>query len=144
MAKERPYDEATGDEICARLASSEKGLNSICKEIGIAPSTVYKWLALNKSFAEQYARAREIQADYMAESILDIADDSSNDTIITEDGEMPNKEWMNRSRLRVDTRKWLMSKLHAKKYGDKLDLNVTEIPAPIIELSPDGEAETKP
>ena len=60
----------------------------------------------------------------MSDEILAIADDSTNDamTITRRDGsesEVADNEWINRSRLRVDTRKWLMSKLAPKKYGDK-------------------------
>ncbi len=58
----------------------------------------------------------------LAEEILEIADDGSNDTYETEDGhEKVNTDVINRSRLRVDTRKWLMSKLAPKKYGDKVE-----------------------
>jgi hypothetical protein len=55
-----------------------------------------------------------------AEDIVHISDESKHDTIETEDGEHPNHEWINRSRLRVDTRKWLLSKLLPKQYGDKV------------------------
>ena len=82
-----------------------------------------RWLDEKKDFQEQYARARQRQAEYWAEQIVDIADDSSADTITNERGtEVANSEWINRSRLRVDTRKWLMSKLLPKKYGDKIDV----------------------
>lgn len=62
----------------------------------------------------------------MAEDILDIADDGSNDLMTIQKGsvtyEVENKEVTNRSRLRVDTRKWLMSKMKPKKYGEKMDV----------------------
>jgi hypothetical protein len=83
-------------------------------------STVMRWLAQNEAFRDQYARARESQADHLAEEILQIADDGSNDTYQTENGEAVNHDVIARSRLRVDTRKWLASKLAPKKYGDKV------------------------
>ncbi len=84
-------------------------------------ATVFNWLSREKSFLEQYMRAREAQMEVMAQEIIDIADDGRNDTYTDEDGnEHTNQDVINRSRLRVDTRKWLMSKLAPKKYGDKI------------------------
>lgn len=101
-----------------------------------AVRTVLYWLAEAgkpdakeelKTFLHQYAHAREAQADFMAEEIIEIADDGSNDymTVVKGDQEynIENKEVTNRSKLRVDARKWVASKLKPKKYGDKIDLN---------------------
>lgn len=86
-------------------------------------TTVMRWLGEESAadFREQYARARELQADKLAEEILAIADDGSNDTYKDEDG-LPrvDHDHIARSRLRVDSRKWLAGKLAPKKYGDKL------------------------
>ena len=62
----------------------------------------------------------------MAEEILEISDDSSQDTYLTEQGAKADNEWINRSRLRVDTRKWLLSKCLHKVYGDRSQLAVTD------------------
>ncbi len=76
----------------------------------------------------------------MAEDILDIADDGSNDFMTITKGdktyEVENKEVTNRSRLRVDTRKWIMSKMKPKKYGDKLDMttNGKDLPTPLLQV----------
>ena len=137
MDQGRPtkYTKELADKICDRIANSEKGLRAIAKEFDIATSTIMKWLNEESYFSEQYTHAKELQADYMVESMLDIADETSNDTIITETGERQNSEWINRSRLRVDTRKWIVSKLMPKKYGDKVDVttNGKDINIPIIE-----------
>ena len=96
-----------------------------------AMSTIFKWLNDYKEFSEQYARAKEAQADAFAEEILDIADDGTNDwvEIHGRDGEntgwRENGEAIRRSVLRVDARKWLMGKLKPKKYGDKVQAEVT-------------------
>lgn len=120
------YTEELGIEICEKIATSSKGLHRLCKENDSFPSvpTIMRWLLDGKhqSFCNQYTRAREEQAEFMAEEMLDIADDSSRDTIHTEEGDYQNVEFINRSRLRVDTRKWLASKLKPKKYGDKVDI----------------------
>lgn len=117
------FDQTIADAIVADIAETTIGLAKLCKKHHISTITLYAWLNDNKDFAKQYARGKEIQNDLIAEEIKDIADDTSNDTIETEKGEIPNNEWINRSRLRVDSRKWLLSKLQPKKYGDKLDVN---------------------
>lgn len=131
MAKKgRPtkYTDLIAKEICARLARGES-LNTICQlEQMPDKSTVYDWLHEGRGdFPNKYALAREKQMEHWAEECLEIADETSNDTIIKtgkngEEYESQNSEWINRSRLRVDTRKWLMSKLAPKKYGDKQTL----------------------
>jgi len=87
-----------------------------------------RWLAdeNHQAFCDQYVRAREAQADRLAEEILEIADDGSNDTYTDENGnERTNQEVVARSRLRVDARKWLASKMAPKKYGDKIQQEVS-------------------
>lgn len=89
-------------------------------------ATVFKWLRVHPEFVEQYARAKEEQADALAEELLDIADDGSNDWMErrnSDDGATGwqlNGEHIQRSRLRVDTRKWIASKLKPKKYGERI------------------------
>jgi hypothetical protein len=70
--------------------------------------------------------ARELQADCLAEEILEIADDGRNDWTKREDGsDAVNAEVVQRSRLRVDARKWLLAKLQPKKYDDRIAQEVT-------------------
>ncbi len=68
-------------------------------------------------------RAREMQADALFDQILAIADDGSNDTQKTDDGKViVDHDHIQRSRLRIDARKWMASKLAPKKYGDKVQM----------------------
>jgi hypothetical protein len=123
------YSEDIAARICAELVEG-KSLRFICGADDMpSASTVFKWLSIFPVFAEQYARAREAQMEAMADEIVDIADDGTNDYAkkTRPDGseyEAFDAEHVQRSKLRVDTRKWLMSKLAPKKYGEKLDLNV--------------------
>lgn len=112
------------DAICERLIGGES-LRTICGDDAMpAASSVFKWLRQHPDFAEQYARAREAQADALVEDIIEIADDGRSDFRVDGQGnERVDAEHIQRSRLRVDTRKWLMAKLAPKKYGDKIDLN---------------------
>lgn len=133
---EFPYTQEIANEICLMIATSNKGIHSISKMKGM-PSYPVVWGWLNdttKDFSILYARAKKEQQEFLAEEIIDISDDSSGDILHTEKGEIENKEFVSRSRLKVDTRKWLMSKLAPKKYGDKLDVttNGENINAPII------------
>ena len=112
--------------ICARLAKGDS-LRSICNTEGMpARSTVVDWIINDKEgFSAQYARARDVGLDEMADELFDIADDSTQDTIMDDNGnERTNSEVVARSRLRVDTRKWYLSKLAPKKYGDKITQEV--------------------
>jgi hypothetical protein len=72
-------------------------------------------------FREKYEIARMLQAEFWSHEILEIADDSTGDFIINEHGDrVVDHENINRARLRVDTRKWLLSKLLPKRYGDRV------------------------
>lgn len=123
------FSKAIAARICQRIASGES-LRQICRDKKMpAQSTVYLWLLdeEHKSFSEQYAKARELQADYLFDEMLEIADDGQNDWMEREVGEgrtirLPDHEHINRSRLRVDTRKFYISKVLPKKYGEKIDV----------------------
>ena len=92
-------------------------------------TTVFSWLRKYPEFLKQYETAKEESADLHAEDILDIADDGSNDWMEVNDkdnvGYRANGEHIQRSRLRVDARKWVASKLKPKKYGDKVQTELT-------------------
>lgn len=134
MARPSDYSPAIGIVICARMVEGES-LRSICRDPDMpSTSAVFRWLAANAPFRDQYARAMDTRADAMAEQILEISDDDSDDVLIDpESGNMRmNSEFVARSRLRVDTRKWLMARMAPKKYGDKI---TTELMGK-VELSP--------
>ena len=120
MAYSNEKQEEIFDFICQRIEEGES-LRKILKDSDMPSSrTFFKWIHNDELKVKQYALALEYRADVMFEEILDIADDKSNDTLINDEGvERPNSEWINRSRLRVDARKWMLSKMLPKKYGDK-------------------------
>ncbi len=127
MPKPSRYTLKLADEICERLAEGES-LRRICSvEEMPNKATVFRWLSQHKAFRDQYARAREAQADSLADEILDIADEADNDSYIDDNGNVrTNHEVVARSKLRVDARKWIAAKLKPKVYGDKPDLDETE------------------
>ena len=117
------YSEAVAQIICDRIASGES-VRSISRSSGMPHEvTIYRWVADDREgFRARYTRAREAQAERMADEILEIADDGSNDWMEFEGKTLVNHEYINRSRLRVDSRKWLMARLAPKKWGEKLDV----------------------
>lgn len=113
------FEQDKANRICERLAKGES-LRKAAEAEDTAHSTVLLWVKEHKDFADQYARAREIGYQLLADEIVEISDDGSNDTYQTENGPATNHDVIARSRLRVDTRKWMLSKMLPKVYGDKL------------------------
>lgn len=126
MGRPTIYNEQIAEEICTAIATSSIGLKRLCDMHDHWPDkqSIYNWLYKYPNFFDQYIKAKEAQMLIYAEETIEIADDKSHDVIIREgkDGEtyeVANNEFINRSRLRVDTRKWHISKLMPKIYGDK-------------------------
>lgn len=131
MARPNEYDEAIFSELLNRLSSGET-LSGICSEDKYPDaSTIRRWVVDDlHSCSARYTRAREEQIHAMIDETISISDDTSRDTIEKElpSGqtiEIANTEWIQRSRLRVDTRKWLASKIVPKIYGEKIQQEVT-------------------
>jgi len=101
-------------------------LRSMCREEGMPGyQTIYNWINDDPEISGRIARAREAGYDAIADQIIEIIDESHNDTIVNEDGtERTNTEVVARSRLRAEIRLKLLAKWSPKKYGDKVDLNV--------------------
>ena len=133
------YTQEIADEICDRMMNGES-LRSICELDGMPTrAAVFRWLAKADqdgadpemvAFRDQYARARQEQADAIFDDCLRIADDATNDYMENMDGGGAvgyklNGEHIQRSRLRIDTRKWMAGKLRPKKYGEKITQEVT-------------------
>lgn len=129
MAAVSPFagrEQEVFDAVCDDIACERKALGEILKKHALSPSTFFRWMAASPSMQENYARAKEVQAELMVEDILAIADDGRNDTFLDDKGNVrTDAEVVNRSRLRVDSRKWLASKLLPKKYGDRSEVDLT-------------------
>ncbi|HEZ0613234.1 TPA: hypothetical protein WGQ07_000402 [Neisseria meningitidis] len=107
------FSQDLAENICEQIAHG-KSLRAICAEDDMpSATTVFKWLNENQDFSEQYARARDRQADHYFEEIVEIADSVEADSAAVA-----------KARLQVDARKWTLSKLAPKKYGEKTELDV--------------------
>ena len=127
------YTKELASKVCAEIVQG-RSLRTIGSMEGMpSVSCIFTWFDKYPEFKEQYARAKEEQADAFAEEILDISDDGTNDWMENFDKEgnaigwKVNGESIQRSKLRVDSRKWLMSKFKVKKYGDSQTINSQEL-----------------
>lgn len=144
------YSIELADRICKEIASQPFGLQHICDTNEDFPvtSTVYEWLIKYPDFSENYTRAREQQADLLADEIIQIADtpQEGTKTKSTAAGvEVVIGDMIEHRRLQVDARKWKASKLAPKKYGDKVDVTSNgEAVAPfILQVTSDQEEKIK-
>lgn len=122
------YTPELADAICEHIAQG-KSLREIGAMDGMPDkATILRWCAKNETFRDQYARAKEDYAEFIAEEILEISDNAINDWMEANGdndiGYKLNGEHVQRSRLRVDSRKWLAGKLKPKKYGDRMNYDV--------------------
>ena len=114
------FTQEKADAVCALLAEGQS-LRKAAAACSVSASHVLDWCDTNAEFGEQYARARARGYQQLADEILEISDDSSGDIIATEHGEKVDSEFVARSRLRVDSRKWMLAKMLPKVYGDKVE-----------------------
>lgn len=114
--RQSTFTQQIADEICERLAAGES-LRAICRDEHMPPdSTVREWVIYDTNgFAAQYTRARDSGLDVLAEQVLEISDEAPNtlDNGGKDSGDIAHK------RLRFDARRWYLSKLAPKRYGDR-------------------------
>ncbi len=132
MGRPSDYSQELGDRICNEL-SEGISLRTVClAEDMPSKTTVFRWLRENKEFRNQYATAKDESADALFEETIDIADGSVDEA--KQADPKASGAVVNAIRLKVDTRKWMMSKMKPKKYGDKLDMttNGKDLPVPLL------------
>lgn len=132
MGRPSAYTPELGQAICEALSTTPRGLDFICQANDAFPSaaTVHRWLAADPVFCESYLRARERQADLIFDECLEIADDASGDVKTVgregEEREVCDSEFVQRAKLRIDTRMRMAGKLAPKKYGDRQTVEHTD------------------
>lgn len=131
MARPTDYNQEVADAICERISDGES-LRAICREESMpSKASVFRWLGIHKEFSDQYAKAKEEQAELFADEIVNIVDTAANPLLV--DGiplldsngnpvMVTDTASINHARLKMDARKWVASKLKPKKYGDKLGI----------------------
>ncbi|WP_373693904.1 hypothetical protein [Parafrankia sp. BMG5.11] len=121
----RPYDPLLASEVCEARAMSDHGL---CKTLAARPdlpswSTVTRWMREVPAFDEAMTRARDLWLERKADGLCDLAGEARAASTSHE---------VQAIKLAVDTRKWMLSKLMAPVYGDRLDVTSKggALPAP--------------
>ena len=131
MAKGK-FTQELFESICKDIATSSKGLKDVCENHGVSSVAFYAWIQNDSQLLNTYTRAREEQADLLADEIIKLADDKTGDTQVGEFGDVGNAANIARSRLQVEARKWIAAKLKPKKYGDKVEVesnvNIQSLP----------------
>lgn len=149
------YNLAVAKEICNRMSEGESLLKIVRDESMPAYRTVMEWVVDKPEFREMYSAARDRQADYYADQCIEIADDGTNDTYEAEDGSKKiAHDHIQRSRLRVDARKWKAAQMAPKKWGQQqvqhtgdgggplqivVNVITKALPAPVIGISAETE-----
>ena len=147
MGRPSDYTVEIATQICERIADGES-LRKICRDESMpSKGTIMRWLEASGAFQDQYARAREMQADTLADEIIEIADtiEIGVTTETTENGvKTVRGDMVQHRRLRVESRKWYAGKVAAKKYGERLALSNPEGgPVQIEKVLGADEAATK-
>ena len=113
--------------VCDRISKGES-LRAVCRDPEMpAKATVLRWLREMPDLRDQYAAARDDLMEYWASDIIEIADDGTLDTMAGlnkygDEVQVPNHANVQRDRLRIDARKWLLARLKPKVYGDRVDV----------------------
>ena len=124
MGRPSSFTQHIADLICVRIAEGES-LRKICEDDEMPERvTIYRWLAADPDFCNQYTRAREDQADTLADEIIAIADEQPEVIAVLDrhgaliEHKLDNAflQWQ---KNRIDARKWTAMKLKPKKYGDR-------------------------
>ena len=138
------------DRICDLTATRCTGIQRLCAEFDDLPDpqTIYRWLNSFPSFREEYARAKDSQMQVLADEIVDLADQDRicEKVTIKADGsrETVTLDQVDRTKLQIDSRKWLLSKLAPRKYGDKVQQEVSgpdgaPLPAIMVQFVKTGD-----
>lgn len=123
------YTQEKAEDLCVWLANG-KTLNKWCELQGVNASTVWRWQQAHPEFRNAIARAREAQAFYWANQIIELSDDSEDDYMEVPVGDPEkgrtktvfDREHYERVRLRIQTRQWLMARYSPELFGDRVEV----------------------
>ncbi len=129
------------DDICELISNGMSAVKA-CREKSIQPSVYFDWLSKMEQYARAHAKAMECRSEILFDEIIDIAEESNADVYMDDNGNVKtNGEVVQRSKLKIDARKWMLGKMMPKKYGDKLDVTTggESMKAPVIVVKTEDE-----
>ena len=140
------YNFKIAEKLCLLIATTSQGLEHICRQNRDLPRqpTIYRWLSAHPEFRERYALAREQQAQILFDQIVEIADTPKEGAVVITRGDRREErvgDMTEHRRLQIDARKWVLSKLLPKKYGDRIEF--TESEDPLVQLLDEMRKESK-
>jgi len=127
MAYSQEKKDECFDWIISEIESGKSLISTLNTNGMPSTSTFYIWLETEVEKSKRYACACEVRELLILDEIISIADSQENDAIETDSGIITNHNAINRNRLQIDSRKWMLGKLNPKKYGDKVDTTNTNI-----------------
>ena len=116
----REYHAAIRRQLCAMVADGMTR-SSACKALGINTSQVTTWIKKNEEFAAEWRQARDAQITILADELLEIADAPMKDVVDVA-----------RAKLRIDTRKWLLARWKPREYGDRAQVDLTQVQGVVL------------
>jgi hypothetical protein len=120
MAYSKQQIDDTFDEILREIEQGNSLISILRRKEFPSTATFYQWLEADEEKTKRYVRACELRADVIFEQIIEIADHSDEDhTPFT------GSNIVQRDRLKIDARKWIVAKLHPKKYSDRVYQDIT-------------------
>lgn len=129
------------DELCKRIEQGDSVRRALSYDDLPDRNTFYRWFDEFEPLRDQYARACEVREDKFFDDILEISDTDNADITINEGMAVVDGQAIQRSKLRIDTRKWMLSKMNPKKYGDRIQQDISgelKSEVVIIELPDNG------
>lgn len=127
--KGRPtvYSEKKVKEILELVSEGIALWKIVCRVDMPSRTTFYDWMLENPDLRDKYETAKNLATDKFAEEIIDIADDDSGDYIEAADGRIViNTNKVRRDELKIKARQWMASKIQPKKYGDRIQQEITQ------------------
>lgn len=141
MAYSQEKKDESFDWIISEIESGKSLISALNTNGMPSTSTFYIWLEEDANKSKRYARACEVRELLILDEIISIADSQSNDVIETDNGQITNHNAIQRNKLQIEARQWMLGKLNPNKYGNKVDVTTggEKIPQVTIFQLPDND-----
>lgn len=118
-------DKTKAEQVIDLIGTEALSIRKACERLDYKPSTFLLHVE-TEGLSERYARAREVRADMIFDDLMQIADEPIGLTVDEDGNTRLDSGWQQHKKQRIDTRKWMLAKMNAGKYGDRIETVVTE------------------